>query len=80
MPNSDGDGLLIQDIDRDSVAATKGFAVGDAILEADNQPVNSVSDFEAAVGSVKDSGRATILIKAERGGNIRFIGLPLTDE
>lgn len=80
VPNSDGDGLLIQDIDRDSVAATKGFAVGDAILEADNQPVNSVSDFEAAVGSVKDSGRATILIKAERGGNIRFIGLPLTDE
>jgi serine protease Do len=79
VPNSDGDGLLIQDIEQDSIAATKGFAVGDSILEADNTPVNSVDDFEAAVKAVKESGRSTILIKAQRGGNIRFIGLPLSD-
>lgn len=80
VPNSDGDGLLIQDIDEDSVAATKGFSVGDTIIEADNKPVNSLSDFEAAIKSVRDSGRATILIKAQVGKNVRFIGLPLADK
>ena len=39
VPNADGQGLLIQDIDPNSVAAEKGFTVGDAILEVDNKPV-----------------------------------------
>jgi serine protease Do len=77
VPNSSGDGLLVQDIDPDSVAADKGFTVGDVILEVDNTKVASAADFEKALTSVKDSGRGTALIKAERNGNVRFIGLPL---
>jgi serine protease Do len=77
VPNADGAGLLIQDIDEDSVAAEKGFTVGDAILEVDNKPVATAKEFEDAITAVKDSGRGTALIKAERGGNVRFIGLPL---
>ncbi|HEY8595208.1 MAG TPA: Do family serine endopeptidase [Devosiaceae bacterium] len=79
VPNSDGAGLLIQDIDPNSTAASKGFAVGDVILEADNKAVASPQDFENAISGVRDSGRSTILIKASRNGQIRFIGLPLTD-
>lgn len=77
VPNADSGGLLIQGIEEDSAAATKGFAVGDMILEADNQPVNTVAEFEDAIASVTDSGRSTVLLKASRNGNIRFIGLPL---
>jgi serine protease Do len=33
VPNSDGSGVLIQAIDPDSIAASKGFSVGDAIHE-----------------------------------------------
>jgi serine protease Do len=79
VPNSDGNGLLIQDIDQNSVAASKGFAVGDAILEVDNKAVKTSAEFETAIKAVKDSGRTTALIKADRGGAVRFIGLPLTD-
>lgn len=77
VPNADGEGLLVQDIDPTSIAAEKGFAVGDAILEVDNQKVATSADFEAAIEGVKDSGRNTALIKAERGGNVRYLGLPL---
>ncbi|MEO7222172.1 MAG: PDZ domain-containing protein, partial [Devosia sp.] len=77
VPNADGAGLLIQDIDEESVAAEKGFTVGDAILEVDNKPVATAQEFEDAITAVKESGRSTALIKADRGGNIRFIGLPL---
>ncbi|HQZ13918.1 MAG TPA: Do family serine endopeptidase, partial [Devosia sp.] len=78
VPNSAGEGLLIQDIDGASVAAEKGLQVGDAILEVDNQKVATADEFEKAISAVKDSGRGTALIKAQRDGNSRFIGLPLT--
>lgn len=79
VPNADGAGLLIQDIQENSVAAEKGFTIGDAILEVDNKPVASAQEFEDAITAVKDSGRGTALIKAERNGNVRFIGLPLSN-
>jgi serine protease Do len=78
VPNAEGQGLLVQEIDPNGTAAEKGFAVGDTILEVDNKPVKTAAEFESAVKAVKDSGRGTALIKAERGGNVRFIGLPLT--
>jgi serine protease Do len=77
VPNSSGPGVLIQDIDQNSVAASKGFAVGDTILEVDNKAVSNGQDFENAIKAVKSSGRNTALIKAERNGQVRFIGLPL---
>ena len=80
VPNANGAGLLVQDVDPDSVAADKGFAVGDTILEVDNKDVASAEDFEAAIAAVKDAGSATALIKAERDGNVRFLGLPLDEQ
>lgn len=79
VPNAGGEGLLIQDVDPNSPAAEKGFAVGDTILEVNNQAVKSVEDFEKAITAVKDAGRSTALVKAQRDGNTRFIGLPITE-
>jgi len=80
VPNADGEGLLIQNINPDSAAAQRGFAVGDAILEVDNKAVASVDEFEDAIAAVKDKGLNTALVKASRGGESRFIGLPLAQE
>ncbi|WDR02773.1 Do family serine endopeptidase [Devosia algicola] len=80
VPNSDGSGgLLIQNIDENSPAAEKGFAVGDAILEVDNKPVATLDEFEAAIKGVKDKGLSTALVKASRDGQARFVGLPLSE-
>nr|WP_295892284.1 Do family serine endopeptidase [uncultured Devosia sp.] len=79
VPNADGaGGLLVQEVEPDSAAAQKGLAVGDAILEVNNTPVNTLEEFEAALDAVKGQGRNTALIKASRDGNDRFIGLPLS--
>ena len=77
VPNAGGEGLLIQAIEANSIAAEKGFTVGDTILEVDNTAVATPEAFESAISAVKASGRGTALIKAERNGNVRFIGLPL---
>lgn len=80
VPNADGaGGLLVQEVEPDSAAAQKGLAVGDAILEVNNTPVNTLEEFEAALDAVKGQGRNTALIKASRDGNDRFIGLPLSE-
>ena len=79
VPNADGQGLLIQNVEPDSAAAERGLGVGDTILQVNNQDVASVADFEAAVKAVKDAGRNTALVKAQRDGQTRFIGLPLDD-
>jgi serine protease Do len=80
VPNADGaGGLLVQEVDPESQAAQKGIAVGDAITEVDNKPVNSLEEFEAAIEGVKAKGLNTALIKASRDGNDRFVGLPLTE-
>ncbi len=78
VPNSGGEGVLIQDVDPDSVAAQKGLAVGDTILEVNNQKVSTADEFETAITSVQASG-GTALIKAERNGAVRFLGLPLSE-
>ena len=79
VPNSGNeDGVLVQDVNQDSVAADKGFAVGDTILEVNGTKVNTGKQFEDAIKAVKDSGKNTALIKAERDGATRYVGLPLT--
>jgi serine protease Do len=81
VPNADGSGgLLIQNVEPESAAAEKGLAVGDAILEVNNTPVNTLDEFESALDAVKAEGRGTALVKASRDGNDRFIGLPLATE
>jgi serine protease Do len=80
VPNGDGTGgLLIQNVEGDSLAAQRGFATGDVILEVDNKPVSSPADFDAAVQAVQDRGLNTVLIKVARDGESRFVGLPIAE-
>lgn len=81
VPNSgDEGGLLIQDVDPESEAAERGFAVGDLILEVDNTPVATLEEFETAIDGVREKGLSTALVKASRDGEPRYIGLPLGGE
>jgi serine protease Do len=77
VPNSGGPGVLIQDVAPNSPADDKGLAVGDTILEVNNQQIASADQFENAIKSVEASGRQTALVKIERNGQVRFVGLPV---
>jgi len=81
VPNGDGTGgLLIQDVEADSIAAKRGLNVGDVLLEVDNKALSTISDFTDAVAAVQGKGLETALVKVSRGGEARFIGLPLNEE
>ncbi|UYN99719.1 MAG: Do family serine endopeptidase [Devosia sp.] len=80
VPNGDGSGgLLIQNVEPDSDAASRGLATGDVILEVDNQAMSAPGDFDQAIAAVKEKGLNTALVKVSRNGEARFVGLPITE-
>ena len=50
-------GVLVTEIDPDSPAASKNIKVGDVIVEAQQEPVATPSDIEAAIDKVKKTRR-----------------------
>ena len=77
LENVDGNGLIVANVEDDSQASRKGFTLGDILLEADGVVLTSSDVFEEVISSARTSGRATILVKASRNGQVRFLGLPL---
>jgi serine protease Do len=76
VPNSGGPGVLVQDVDPDSVAASKGFTVGDTILDVNKKKVSTPQEFQDAINSIKGSSNTPALIHFERQGHSLYVGLP----
>lgn len=71
-------GLLVTGIDPDSAAAGKNLKLGDVIVEAQQSPVASVEDLNAALEKVKKaSGRQVLMLVEDSKGDTRFVALPL---
>ncbi len=73
----DDQGLVVKDVDEMSEAYTKGMRAGDLITEAGQQKVASVNDLQARISDAKDAGRKSILLLIRRGGDPRFVALPV---
>jgi serine protease Do len=61
-------GLVVNAIDASSDAAAKGLQRGDIILSANNRPVATVADLEAAVRAAKSTNRSALLLRVQRRG------------
>lgn len=72
-------GLVITGINADSEAASKGLLEGDVITEAGQQAVATVADLEARIEAATEAGRKSILLLVRRGGDPRFVALPLEE-
>jgi serine protease Do len=66
---SDGvEGLVISAVDGSSDAAAKGLRRGDIILSANNRPVRTSADLEAAIKAAQGDGRQALLLRVQRRG------------
>nr|WP_242626508.1 Do family serine endopeptidase [Paracoccus sediminis] len=74
---SDSQGLVVQEVDPASEAAEKGLAPGDIITEAGQQPVMSVGDLNDRIDEAREAGRKSLLVLVRRGGEPRFVALPV---
>ena len=74
---ADTKGLLVTEIDEASAAFDKGLRRGDVVVEAGQQAVTAVSDIAARVAEAKDGGRKSVLLLIRRGGEPRFVAVPI---
>lgn len=68
-------GLVVVDVEADSVAASEGIRQGDVILQANQKDINTTDQLKDQVEKGKSRGAVMFLIKRQ-GQNI-FIALPL---
>jgi serine protease Do len=71
-------GLLVTGIDPDGPAAGKSVKLGDVIVEAQQEPIGTVDDLNAAIAKVKKAGgRQVLMLVEDAKGDTRFVTLPL---
>ncbi|MGD9650508.1 MAG: DegQ family serine endoprotease [Dongiaceae bacterium] len=73
-------GVVVIAVDGNAQAAELGIRSGDVILEAGQEPVKSVEDFEAKVKKANAEKRKSILLLLQRADDMRFVALRLSDK
>ncbi|MEM6461259.1 MAG: Do family serine endopeptidase [Pseudomonadota bacterium] len=76
-PADDGNGLMITEVDPDSIAAERGMREGDIILSVNNLEVQSAKDLTDAVNSASEAGRKAVLFQITNQDSSRFVALPV---
>jgi serine protease Do len=67
-------GVVVTDVESDSVAAEKGIAAGDVITEITQQTVSKPKDVSERIAALKSQGRkAALLMLASKSGELRFV-------
>jgi serine protease Do len=78
---ADTRGIVITSVDGSTDAGAKGLRRGDVIITANNRPVATQADLDAAVKAVSAQGRNAILLQVlRRGQPATFIPIRLRDK
>ena len=71
-------GVVVEEVDPQSPAFSKGIKPGDVIVEAGQDTVSKPDDVAKSVDKAKKSGRKAVLLRVEDGkGDLRFVAVPL---
>jgi len=72
-------GVVVEAVDPQSPAASKGLKVGDVIVEAAQDSVSEPDDVVKSIEKVKKAGRKAVLLRVENGkGDLRFVAVPVS--
>jgi len=70
-------GVVVISVEDDSTASEKGIVAGDLIIEANQEKVSDMKQFNDSLNITKNSGKPSILLLIRRNGNQRFLALPI---
>jgi len=71
-------GVVVTDVDPDSVAADRNIRPGDVIVEVQSQAVRSPNDVTKKIDADAKAGRKVEMILINRGGDSTFVALRLS--
>jgi serine protease Do len=69
------EGVVVVDVVETSEAFEKGLQSGDVIVEAGQEKITSLAEFDTQVSVTIESGRKTMLLLVRRGDDPRFLAL-----
>ena len=69
------EGVVVVDVVETSEAFEKGLKSGDVIVEAGQEKITSLAEFDTQVSVTIESGRKTMLLLVRRGDDPRFLAL-----
>src|SRR5277367_546567 len=73
-PANDGQhGVAIVNVDPDGLAASKGLASGDVIMEVAGKPVSTPSEVKAGIAKAKQDGKKSVLMLVKTADSSRFV-------
>lgn len=70
-------GLLIEDVDENSIAFSKGIRAGDAIIEIGQEPINRLEDIYIQYHNALSNNRKSILLLIATKDGLRFVPIEL---
>ncbi len=70
-------GVIITHVEDNSDAAVKGLRPGDVILEINQNAVSTPESLNTFVQNARRSGRSSVLLLVNRGGDIQFVAIRL---
>lgn len=76
---SESSGLIVMEVEEESVAFDKGIRPGDIISDAGQKAVSTLGDFLTRIDEAKKAGRESVLLLVRRDGQPRFVVLPIDD-
>ena len=72
-------GVLIDGVEQNSDAGTKGVRRGDVITLANGRAVGSAAEFAAVVDAAKKAGRSSVLLGVFRSGRTAFLPIKISE-
>lgn len=70
-------GLVVVGVQDLSESMEKGIAVGDVVVEINQQPVSDPQHLIDVINTAKEAQRSSVLLLVNRGGEVRFVPLKL---
>tara|TARA_B100001778_G_scaffold324668_1_gene319270 strand:- start:5184 stop:6698 length:1515 start_codon:yes stop_codon:yes gene_type:complete len=74
------EGVVITNVNRGTNASEKGLSPGDVIIEANQQKVNTPDQVVEIFGDLRVTGKRSVLLLVNRGGDVRFVALRIEPE
>jgi len=75
--SDDVSGVLVIGVSGDGLAAERGLRPGDIIVEVAQKEVSTPAEFASNVRAAERSGRKSVLLLVQRGGDLRFVAVKL---
>ena len=76
---AEASGVMVVDVDAESVAAEKGVRRGDVIVEVGQEEVASPADVQAKIKKHRELNKNTVLLLLDRQGDLQFVAVRLLD-